>query len=150
MKFDCSKITPVGPDCDCPIPDGGWCEPHQVNKTAHFVKLCRTKPAYRIAWNECRGPRQDFVNEHHSGPGTELVQLLSKFRITEKSCNCKAHARQMDEWGPDKCLENMETIVDWMEMEAKKRGGVTSMAFTRTGASTLVKLACWRARKKKV
>ena len=37
---------------------GGFCEPHQVEKTAHLVHLCNTRPEYLRAWNEGRGPRQ--------------------------------------------------------------------------------------------
>jgi hypothetical protein len=36
----------------------GWCEKHGLHKTLHWVQLCRTKPAYRRAWDEGRGPGQ--------------------------------------------------------------------------------------------
>jgi len=143
MTFDCTKITPVGKQCQCNIPDGGWCEPHQVNKTAHYVELCRTKPRYRKAWDECRGPRQDFINYKVGGPGSELTQLFSKFNIAPGGCHCKSHSLQMDRWGPDKCLEKMDTILGWLEQEAKKR----NLPFVRVAAKVMVKLACWRARR---
>ena len=143
MMFDCSKVTPADEHCECDIfTRGGWCEPHQVNKTKHYVKLCRTKPAYRLAWNQCRGPLQQFVNVATSGPGTELTQLLSRFKVIAGGCQCKAHARQMDSWGPDKCLEKMDIIVSWLRSEAKKR----HLPFSSKAATWMVKLAIRRAR----
>jgi hypothetical protein len=50
----------------------------------------------------------------------------------------------MDENGPDWCEENLETIVGWLQEEAKRR----KLPFVRTGARLLVRYAIRRARKK--
>lgn len=56
-----------------------------------------------------------------AGPGTELTKLLSYFTRKPSGCSCVAHAKQMDAWGPDKCEEERETILCWLEVEARKK-----------------------------
>lgn len=81
-----------------------------------------------------------------SGPGTELKALLKDWLGIQASpnCSCNARARQMDEWGPDLCEENLPTIVSWLEEQAKAR----KLPFVRFAAEQAVKLAIRRARKK--
>lgn len=80
------------------------------------------------------------------GPGTELTKILETLGLGYlEGCKCKQRARQMDEWGPDGCLQNLSTIVGWLEEEAKNR----KLPFIRWGARTLVLVAIRRARKHK-
>lgn len=81
-----------------------------------------------------------------SGPGTELKALLKDWLGIQASpnCSCNARARQMDEWGPDMCEQNIPTIVGWLEEQAKAR----KLPFVRFAAEQAVKLAIRRARKK--
>lgn len=81
-----------------------------------------------------------------SGPGTELKALLKDWLGIQASpnCSCNARARQMDEWGPDLCEQNMATILEWLEEQAKAR----KLPFVRFAAEQAVKLAIRRARKK--
>lgn len=119
--MDCSKVTPVD-HCECPILEGGWCDPHQIYKTPHYVKLCRTKPKYREAWNACRGPLQNLEEKHDDplrkrvsyGPGTELRRCLgcSGARMS------KVDFKMMDQWGVEGCREHHEEIVGWL-LESK-------------------------------
>lgn len=79
------------------------------------------------------------------GPGTELKALLKTIGITSSpSCKCNAHARKMDEWGPDRCEREMPTIIDWLAEQARIR----RLPFFRIPAEQMVKLAIRRARKK--
>lgn len=126
--MNCDKVTPVE-NCDCPIKDGGWCIPHQIHKNAHYVKLCRTRPKYRKAWNECNGPlqniekKQDDPLRHHMdyGPGTELRRALG--------CNRKKMVLvdfgKMNRWGVEGCREFCHEIIGWlvnyMELPAAER-----------------------------
>jgi hypothetical protein len=93
-------------------------------------------------------PRQVFVARESaptSGPGTELKTLLATFGIVASpTCKCNKMARQMDSWGPDESLAHMEEIVDVMEETAKAR----KLPFLRAGARQMVRLACWKARRK--
>jgi hypothetical protein len=57
-------------------------------------------------------------------------------------CLCHPRARMMDILGCRWCLENQETIVDWLEEEAIKR----DVAFDRDLASRLVLIAIHRGR----
>jgi len=72
------------------------------------------------------------------GPGTELEKLIHKFGLKAVAgCKCRAHARQMNEWGPQKCAENIDTIVGWLREEAQK----AKLPFVRIVATKLVKMA---------
>jgi hypothetical protein len=81
-----------------------------------------------------------------SGPGTELKALLKDWLgiVASPNCSCNARARQMDEWGPDLCEQNLPTIVDWLGEQAAAR----KLPFVRFAAEQAVKLAIRRARKK--
>lgn len=127
-----------------------WCQYHQCRKTPQWHKLCQTRPGYREAWNQSRGPGQvkvgpDPVPRTRGGPGTELTTLLSKWGIRERpDCPCKSHAAQMDRWGPDRCEERLETILSWLREEARRR----RLPFSRLAAGALVRLAIRRARRR--
>lgn len=80
------------------------------------------------------------------GPGGHLKAMLSgwPFRITATpTCPCNAHARRMDEWGPDECLRRLDEIVGWLRAEAEGR----KMPFSDAAARLLVRRAIWKARK---
>lgn len=78
------------------------------------------------------------------GPGTELSAMLSRIGITAKpTCSCKAHAKQMDEWGPDVCEQRMPEILGWLEHQAHAR----KLPFSRFVAEQVVRMAIRRARK---
>ena len=81
-----------------------------------------------------------------AGPGTELKAILKDWLGVQASpnCSCNARARQMDEWGPDLCEQNLPTIVGWLEEQAKAR----NLPFVRFAGEQAVKLAIRRARKK--
>ena len=60
---------------------------------------------------EATGTRLERINttiaQPRRGPGTELRKMLG--------CGCCAKwLDTMDEWGPDLCLEQIETIVQWL------------------------------------
>jgi hypothetical protein len=84
------------------------------------------------------------------GPGTELRRLLHTIGIQPKGkdCQCNAHALEMDRKGVEWCRENLESIIDWLEVEAKKRP-LLGILFSRLAARQMVTLAISRARKKR-
>jgi len=86
------------------------------------------------------------VTASTSGPGTELKAILKDWLGIQASpnCSCNARARQMDEWGPDLCEQNIDTILQWLEEQATAR----KLPFVRFAAKQAVKLAIRRARKK--
>jgi hypothetical protein len=92
-------------------------------------------------------PRQVVVARESaptSGPGTELKALLATLGIVASpTCKCNKMAKKMDEWGQES-LHHIEEIVDVMEETAKAR----KLPFLRAGARQLVRLACWKARRK--
>jgi hypothetical protein len=81
------------------------------------------------------------------GPGSELRKMLGSIGIHPRGekCKCNEHAKEMDERGPDWCAENIESILDWLEGEAKTRG-LVGMLFVRSAARLVVNRAIARAR----
>lgn len=86
-------------------------------------------------------PRQRTIEY---GPGTELKKLLGRWLgiVASPTCQCNAHARQMDAWGPAECAARLDEIVGWLEAEAKKK----RLPFIREVARQMVRLAIRRAR----
>ena len=62
-----------------------------------------------------------------------------------EKCKCNEHAREMDRHGPDWCEVNIETILDWLEGEAKSRP-LMGFLFSRYLARKVVIESIARAR----
>lgn len=137
--MNCEDVTPVI-ECVCNIPDGGWCEPHQVRKTAHWVELCQTRPAYRWAWNRCQGPGQDLARRTEQdervalrGVGAELRRLLG----CGQSRQLYTQLAQMEAMGLEECETRQAEIAKWL----------VGKKMNQQSANRLVGLAIQRARK---
>lgn len=80
-----------------------------------------------------------------AGVGTELKKLLAKLRLNPKpGCKCNQRILLMNQWGPDKCEENIDTIVGWLRDEAER----AELPFSAIGAKLIIKRAIHNARKK--
>lgn len=127
-------------DCQCDIQEGGFCQRHQVQKAKHWVKLCRTNERYWKAWEEGRGPGQVIPEElrekqNPRGVGTILRKLLG--------CGCNVNYKQFNEWGPDKCEQNLDLLVEAVCASHRKKGQCVS----EDSARRLAIMAIERARK---
>jgi len=68
----------------CQCTEAGWCERHQIKKSAHLVHLCQTKEDYFQAWEEGRGPGQYYNPQPEKaarekkpiGPGKMLRKIV--------------------------------------------------------------------------
>lgn len=117
-------------------------------------KVILQPESYRLLVRKYRGPsavapeslKERPLPQPASGPGTELKALLKDWLgiVASPNCSCNARARQMDEWGPDICEQNLPTIVQWLEEQAAAR----KLPFVRFAGEQAVKLAIRRARKK--
>ena len=150
------------PQCHCE-PSGYpfYCERHKVKKTAHWVRLCQTRPDYFQAWEEGRGPGQTHAplpkaeSPRRGGPGTELKYIIARCQKLlpwwdmqpRKGCGCNDTARWMDQLGPDGCEQKLDLIVNRLEDEAKRRK--ITFPFRRMAAKKLIRWAIRRARKAK-
>jgi len=77
--------------------------------------------------------------------GTELKALLRFLGFTSTpTCPCNARAAEMDQRGCDWCEENIDTVVGWLEEQAKIRG----LPFLRAGGKLVVRRAIANARRK--
>lgn len=68
-----------------------------------------------ITPNQAREGERDEMGE---GPGTELIKIYKAAGVPACS-QCYALAKQMNLWGPDKCLERLEFLVDDILPRAK-------------------------------
>jgi len=81
----------------------------------------------------------------HCLAGKELKSLLKRIGITAApNCSCNARANVMDQMGCQWVKDNLDTVVNWLEEEAKKRG----MPFLKMAGRALVSLAVKRAEAK--
>lgn len=80
------------------------------------------------------------------GPGAILAGMISAMGIkSTPNCSCKKHALEMNVNGPDWCEENLGTVLDWLNEEAKKR----NLPFVRTVAKLIVQRAINKSRRLK-
>jgi len=81
-----------------------------------------------------------------TGPGTELKKLISWF-IWNKNINncgtCATREQRMNRWGPDKCQQNILTIIEWLRESAVKHG----YPFSERIAAALIRKAIDNSRK---
>ena len=76
--------------------------------------------------------------------GECLEQLFHLMLIEQtEECPCYKHARQMDEWGPIKCRENIDTIVGWLKAEADRRGMTFHERHARIAIMSCIRIARW-------
>lgn len=107
-----------------------------VQQDGNDITVDETHPSY---------PHSRVPETPTSGPGTELKALLATIGIhASPTCKCNKMAKQMDAWGPVESLAHIEEIVDVMEETAKKR----NLPFLRTAGRSLVRIACWKAKRK--
>jgi hypothetical protein len=148
-------------ECSGPSGDEKWwtCPVHGARLTQPLTDLCRARRKYFKAWEAGRGPGQEHSGrvskpkaKPRGGPGSELKALIATWQrrlpwlslAAKPGCGCNSTVRQMDNWGPDKCLVNLDVIVDRMERTAAKRK--LMIPFRKTAARALVRQAIRRAR----
>ena len=79
--------------CECVIPNGGYCPRHSLDKPAHWVHLCQTKPKYFDAWEAGRGPGNP-VPPRETKPDPHYLlcprrgQVLATVSARKAGCGC--------------------------------------------------------------
>jgi hypothetical protein len=118
--------------CECE--KAGFCFRHGIKKGRAWHRLCQTKEHYFQAWEKGKGPGQrkpDLTIVKHTvvirGVGSILQSILG--------CKRFVHVKEMNDWGIDNCILNMDTIIQWLmeygafsESHAKR---IFSMAISR-------------------
>ncbi|MBX7211530.1 MAG: hypothetical protein K1X78_24705 [Verrucomicrobiaceae bacterium] len=119
------------------ISDELWRKHHARHAAAHVAKLAGGVDAQPVP----------VTHSSIGGAGTELRKMLGSIGIHPRGekCKCNEHAREMDRYGPDWCEANIETILDWLEGEAKSRP-LVGFLFSRYLARKVVIEAIARAR----
>lgn len=78
------------------------------------------------------------------GPGTMLSGTLESIGIkSSPNCGCKRKAMIMNINGYEWCENNVDTITDWLEEEAKKR----SLPFIRAAGKLLIKRSIYMSKR---
>ena len=111
----------------CVALDDAWASVVEEDEDSILVDI--SHPAYPRPW---------------CGPGCQLTRTLAWFgAAASERCKCKEHARQMDAWGPDGCLERIPEILGWLESAARESG----VSFHRQAVELLVRIAIEAGRK---
>ena len=118
------------------ISDELWRKHHARHAAAHAAKL---------AGGDARSV--PVRSSNGGGAGTELRKMLGSIGIHPRGekCKCNEHAREMDRHGPGWCEANIETILDWLEGEARSRP-LVGFLFSRYLARKVVIEAIARVR----
>lgn len=121
--------------------------PHPTSKSLENVKKelfsnPSTNKTLSDGYNQYVKEQKEDIQE---GVGAELKILLSYMNIkSNPNCSCNAKAKTMNKNGIQWCKDNKNTIIGWLEEEAKKR----KLPFIRYGAKKILDLAIYRAEKK--
>lgn len=83
------------------------------------------------------------VTEANHGVGTVLKRKLQWIAAPNQTCDCESKVRVMNAWGPEKCREEIETILDWLQESAEEQ----KILFVRFAVKILVLAAIQEARK---
>lgn len=128
----CKTFAENGVDCD-----EEWCDEEVAAKGFRSY-------GYSTSDSIVDNYTKEIEKPVSSGPGTELKKLLSKIGINASpSCSCNSRARVMDQWGPEKCEQEIDTILGWLKEEASKR----KLPFVDMAGYILIKRAIYNARK---
>jgi hypothetical protein len=121
------------------------CSPNKATASLAFKSLLEFERTYQSR-------RQKIISfisvekkkYYPEGPGTELEKLISWFKVKSSKCNCGKRIQKMNEWGPDKCEERMDTILRWLQHSAI----TNKLPFVRPVVEKLVRKAISNARSK--
>lgn len=110
---------------DCICPADGFCQRYQREMLGRPREICQginitpEKAAkYRANWTRVASqqPRSKGAGDHLK----EIIAIVGgKMR---HDCGCEDMARKMNEWGPDGCRENRQTVTDKLRENAAKLG----------------------------
>ena len=112
--------------------------------------VCGVRMPHPLAVRNCF-PQSAYAEAHIEqmpthGPGTELSKLLKRFGINPTpTCQCRAKAQEMDQWGCDEASkpERIDEVVAVMRAEAEARG----LPFLDVAGRMLVRRAIANARR---
>lgn len=99
------------------------CEHCNQPKAAHYKKaLVVLADCAACKWANFNGPLPPIAPK----VGDVLARILKDRRNANASetCDCAAHITEMNNWGPDGCEENLETIVGWLLQAASDTPGI--------------------------
>ena len=114
-----------------------------VEQNGDIWVIDENHPKYPKSPKIVEKPKVEIVPE---GPGTELKKLLKLIGITSTpNCSCNAKANIMNQMGSQWCKDNIDTIIEWLRVEAQKR----NLPFIEYGAKKIIQLAIYRAERKK-
>lgn len=125
IATDISKIPTVAHEATCyacstqPNP---CCENKVTQGLALASILRQNRHDKDAALNHPSNIVNKLANSKQTGPGTTLKKLISWFPIGKEHCSrCSELEEKMNQWGPDKCLEQMSYILHYMEVTAKQK-----------------------------
>lgn len=113
-----------------------------INKEIAETKLKETLGTEPAKYLRSLFPKT--MEENPNGPGSILSSMIKSLGIVMTSgCSCRQHAIEMNEQGNDWCEANIDTIVSWLRVEAKKR----NLPFIDTIGKMMVNRAIKKSRR---
>lgn len=116
-------------ECQCEL--SGFCSVRNIPMKRTHQMICKENKA---RMDSILAGESTQIQENNQtkvkGVGTVLSSIFSTIGIvTSESCSCRRHAVEMDRRGTKWCLENIDTIVGWLQTEATVR----NLVFFRAG-----------------
>lgn len=124
----------------CTFQKVGYCPRRRRNK-----HQCTNAGCKNVAYtnNPSKDIRGDCWSDR-SRPGDKLKAIFRKLGIDKgKGCKCDQHVNLMNSWGAEKCKQEIDTIVGWMEEASKE----LKLPFNRLLTKTIIRTAIWQAEK---
>jgi hypothetical protein len=116
--------------------------PMQINKVTASIAWSTLRSVNAIEMPKHK-PIFDVLHTTPFGPGTELKKLISWFYSPDKKkCKCLTRIAKMNQWGPDKCEQRMDTIVRWLKHSAR----IHKVPFFEPAVKLLIKKAIKNSR----
>jgi hypothetical protein len=121
-------------NCVCDIPNGGYCKRHGIQKSAHWVVLCTTRPKYFQAWEDGYGPGQNMprirvresINSHIGDIIARRFERIGFHPIP--GCPCKDIQNRLNSMTPESVLSDLEGWTRKLRGSARKwkelKGGI--------------------------
>jgi len=81
---------------------------------------------------------QEVIDGTSNGFGTRLHNTLGLILADLPDCKCPGHRDILDVWTPGYIHENMDSIINWLQTEAVKRGVPFFRPFVRLLLKTLL------------
>lgn len=108
------KLAKSPIDCGVSAVDCSMCCKLDPKQNINKFTVCKTLQRIKLGgyFNSNKHAGLVTVAKCAIGPGTHLHNEIGIFSSTQ--CGCAHRVAIMNEWGPEKCIDNIELIMQWL------------------------------------